>query len=324
MNMYRVRLYRKADHLDALDLRLETFDPRCDEEQVLVEVHSAGVNPSDIKAALGAMPHAQWPRTPGRDWAGIVLKGPADLMGREVFGTGGDLGISRDGSHATAIVLPRAAVRPKPASIGLIEAGAIGVPFVTAQEGYLRAGMPSAEDIVLVFGANGKVGQAAIQIATMLGARVFGVEPAAEEYCGHSNAPVRMINAYCENVASVVRRETDDRGANIIFNTVGSVYFEDACKSMALGGRQIFISTIERTVQFDIFNFYRSRHAFFGIDTLALDAAASAKILWGLTPEFEMGWLKPFTVDKIFRLDQATDAYRAVSAGTRERIVLAR
>ena len=150
--MLRLRLQQKADHLDGLDLQIEKFEPRCAPDQVIVEVHSAGVNMSDVKAALGAMPHAVWPRTPGRDWSGIVIEGPASLKGREVWGTGGDLGISRDGSHSHSLVLPCAAVRPKPKSVSLIEAGAVGVPFVTAYEGYRRAGMPQTGDVVLVLG----------------------------------------------------------------------------------------------------------------------------------------------------------------------------
>jgi len=244
----RLRLKQEADRLDDLDLQMERFEPRCGPDRVVVDVHSAGVNMSDVKAALGAMPHAVWPRTPGRDWSGIVVEGPADLKGREVWGTGGDLGISRDGSHGHSLVLPCAAVRAKPKSVGLIEAGAVGVPFVTAYEGFRLAGLPQTGDVVLVLGANGKVGQAAIQIATMLGARVFGVEAKAEAYSGHASAPVRMIDAASEDVAAMVRRETDDGGANIVFNTVGSVYFEAACAAMALAGRQILISTIDRTV----------------------------------------------------------------------------
>ena len=55
------------------------------------------------------------------------------------------------------------------------EAAGIGVPFVTAMEGFRRAGVPKTGETVLVFGVNGKVGQAAVQIATWQGARVIGV-----------------------------------------------------------------------------------------------------------------------------------------------------
>ena len=115
------------------------------------------------------MPYAVFPRTPGRDYAGIVIDGPAGLVGREVFGSSGDLGIRRDGTHATHLVVEADAVVEKPEGVSLEEAAGIGVPFVTAMEGLRRAGMPKAGETVLVIGVNGKVGQAAAQIATLAG-----------------------------------------------------------------------------------------------------------------------------------------------------------
>jgi NADPH2:quinone reductase len=320
--MSRLRIYKKAADIRAIELNVEAFHPRPNAGEVVVEVRSAGVNMSDVKASLGAMPHAVWPRTPGRDWAGVVLDGPDNLIDREVWGTGGDLGITRDGSHSRYLLLPRAAVRPKPTTISLLEAGSLGVPFVTAYEGFTRAGLPQREDVVLVLGANGKVGQAAIQIASMLGAKVFGVERECEAYTGHASTPVRMIDASREDIAMVVHEETHNHGADFVFNTVGSVYFEAASKAMAILGRQIFIATIERQVPFDILAFYRSRHAYFGVDTLALDAVVSAQILEHLEPGFNTGALRPFPVDKTYRLEQAKYAYEAVYAGSRDRIVL--
>src|SRR5205085_11285448 len=108
--------------------------PRTD--QALVRVASAGVNPSDVKAMLGLMPQAVFPRTPGRDFAGTVVDGPAEWIGREVWGSGGDIGITRDGSHAGWLLLPAAALRLKPARLTMDEAGSVGVPFVTACEGF--------------------------------------------------------------------------------------------------------------------------------------------------------------------------------------------
>jgi NADPH:quinone reductase len=123
-----------------------------------VQVMAAAINPSDAKAALGLMPQAVWPRTPGRDFAGVVVEGPAEWLGRQVYGSGGDLGITRDGSHARYLQLPVAALRASPRNISMDEAGAVGVPFVTAYEGFRRAGMPRPGQTVLVLGANGKVG----------------------------------------------------------------------------------------------------------------------------------------------------------------------
>ncbi len=323
--MSRLRVYEKATDVAALNLAVEPLDPpAAGLDQVVVEVRASGVNPSDVKATLGAMPHAVWPRTPGRDWAGVVLHGPADLAGQEVWGSGGELGIRRDGAHASYLVVDRAQVRLKPSAISLREAGAVGVPFITAYEGLRRAGLPKAGDVVLVLGANGKVGQAAIQIATMLGAQVFGVERTAEAYRGHATGPVRMIAAHAEDIAQVVRDETQGHGADIVFNTVGSPYFEKANDAMALRGRKIFISTIEREVPFDILSFYRGQRTYVGIDTLGLDGRDGAEILDALTPGFEREALRPFPVldHAVYGLDRAKEAYQAVLAGARDRIVL--
>src|SRR5271168_4627593 len=128
--MKRLRVYEKPADIDALDLRLEEFQLAASAGDIVVEIRSAGVNPSDVKASLGAMPHAIWPRTPGRDWAGVVVDGPADLLGQEVWGSGGELGIRRDGTHATHLSVERDHVRRKPSTISLLEAGAVGVPFI--------------------------------------------------------------------------------------------------------------------------------------------------------------------------------------------------
>src|SRR3954467_3756917 len=62
---------------------------------VVVEIKVAGVNPSDVKAATGLMPYAVFPRTPGRDFAGVVIDGPAQWIGREGFGSSGRPGHPR-------------------------------------------------------------------------------------------------------------------------------------------------------------------------------------------------------------------------------------
>jgi NADPH:quinone reductase len=143
-----------------------------------------------------------------------------------------------------------------------------------------------------VFGANGKVGQAVIQLATMAGAaQVFAVERKAQAFMGHARRPVEVLNGSATDVAAHVREKTDGYGADIVYNTVGSPYFEVANRAMAIKGRQIFISTIERSVPFDIFAFYRGRHKFVGIDTLALNSIECATILERLTEGFESGVL---------------------------------
>src|SRR6201991_2004394 len=163
--------------------------------QVLIEIKAAAVNPSDIKAATGLMPYAVFPRTSGRDYAGIVIDGPTSMIGHEVFGSSGDLGIRRDGTHATHLAVETDAVVDKPNGLSWEEAAGIGVPFVTAMEGFRRAGIPKPGETVLVMGVNGKVGQAAVQIATWHGARVVGVVRKAEAYEGHTNSEVDVVDS---------------------------------------------------------------------------------------------------------------------------------
>ncbi|MGC1411205.1 MAG: zinc-binding alcohol dehydrogenase family protein [Acetobacteraceae bacterium] len=322
--MRRLRVLRKAETVDDIDLRIETCDaPPRGAEEVLVEVRAAGVNRSDVAATMGRMPQAVWPRTPGRDWSGVVVEGPSDLIGREVFGAGGDLGITRDGTHATHLVLHRDAVVEKPSTLTLDQAGALGVPFVTAQQGFRRAGMPKPGDVVLVTAVNGMVGQAAAQIAAMRGARVFGVTRRAEMFV-QLHCPVRMIDASNADIAAVVRDATGGHGADIVYNTVGSPYFAAANQAMAHGGRHILISTVERPVPFDIFAFYRGQHTFVGVDSLALDACASAALLRELLPGFASGQLRPLAMveSACYPLERALDAYRTVHAITRNRVTL--
>src|ERR1700716_2666692 len=137
-----VRLLAKADDPASLAPVIERRPLSRAANGLLIEVRAAAVNPSDVKAATGLMAYAVFPRTPGRDYAGIVVDGPAGFVGREVFGSSGDLGIRRDGTHATHLAVELEAVVEKPENLSWDEAAGIGVPFVTAWEGFRRAGMP--------------------------------------------------------------------------------------------------------------------------------------------------------------------------------------
>ncbi|MDE2601052.1 MAG: zinc-binding alcohol dehydrogenase family protein [Bradyrhizobium sp.] len=319
-----VRLLAQAADLAAIAPVVERHALARSADQVLIEVKAAAVNPSDVKAATGLMPYAVFPRTPGRDYAGVVIDGPEGWIGREVFGSSGDLGIRRDGTHATHLAVEAEAVVEKPKGLSWEAAAGIGVPFVTAMEGLRRAGMPKSGETVLVMGVNGKVGQAAVQIATWHGARVIGVARNNEPYEGYSNSTVEMIDASSTDVAARVREMTNNKSADIVFNTVGDPYFQAAHKSLALRGRQVLIATIERTVPFNILEFYRGQHTYVGIDTLGLSSVATGAVLRELGPGFAGGYLKPFPIKAgaIYPLEQAKAAFIAVAGSSRDRVIL--
>jgi NADPH:quinone reductase len=319
-----VRLNAKADDVSALAPAVERRPLSRAANEVLIEIKAAAVNPSDVKAATGLMAYAVFPRTPGRDYSGVIVDGPPETIGREVFGSSGDLGIRRDGTHASHLAVEADAVVEKPNGLSWEEAAGIGVPFVTAMEGFRRAGLPKKGETVLVMGVNGKVGQAAAQIASWHGARVVGVVRKREPYEGHSNSKVDVIDASAVEVATRLRELTDGKGADIVFNTVGDPYFEAAHQSLALRGRQILIATIERIVPFNILEFYRGQHTYVGIDTLGLSSPATGAVIRELAPGFASGHLKPFSIKKaaIYALEDAKRAFVAVAGSSRDRVIL--
>jgi NADPH2:quinone reductase len=319
-----VRLNAKAADAATIAPVIERLSLSRRSDDVVVAIEAAGINPSDVKAATGLMPYAVFPRTPGRDFSGRVVDGPDELIGKDVFGSSGDLGIRRDGTHATHLVVEAAALVEKPNGISMDEAAGIGVPFVTAIEGFRRSGVPKPGEHVLIMGVNGKVGQAAAQLATWQGAKVIGVVRKDEPYEGHANAAIDIVNSATTDVADRVRELTDGKGADIVFNTVGDPYFDDAHLSLAKGGRQILIAAVHKIVKFNILEFYRGRHTYVGIDTLAFSSVESAEILRSVMPGFAGGFLRPFPIaaSSIYPLRDAKAAYAAVIGSSRNRIVL--
>src|SRR6266481_3165701 len=314
-----LRLLAKADDPASLAPAIERRVLSRAANEVLIEIAAAAVNPSDVKAATGLMAYAVFPRTPGRDYAGVVIDGPSGWIGRDVFGSSGDLGIRRDGTPATHLAVEADAVVEKPKNLSWDEAAGIGVPFVTAMEGFRRAGMPERGETVLVMGINGKVGQAAVQIATWNGARVIGVVRKNEPYEGHANSKLEVIDASRTDVATRVREFTEGKGADIVFNTVGDPYFQAAHQSLAVRGRQILIAAINPIVPFNILEFYRGQHSYVGIDTLGLSSTATGAVLRELGPGFASGHLKPFPIKPgaVYPLEDAKRAFLAVAGSSR-------
>jgi NADPH2:quinone reductase len=144
--------------------------------EALVRVRAAAINPSDPKNVFGKFSETKVPRVPGRDFAGIVVEGPATWKGKEVFGTGGNLGVGRNGSHAEFVTVPVEALVEKPKQLSFEQAAALALGYLTAWSAIVTAGRVSPNDIVLVLGATGAVGSAAVKIAKHIGAkRVIGV-----------------------------------------------------------------------------------------------------------------------------------------------------
>jgi NADPH2:quinone reductase len=297
--------------------------PQADANTAVVRIEAASVNPSDVKNVAGRMEQTTLPRVPGRDYSGVVVDGPLEWMYKEVWGTGGDVGFTRDGSHAEYIQVPVASLVRKPETLSHEQAACVGVNFVTAWCALEYAKL-SAGETLAVFGANGGVGGAAIQIAKHLGARVIGV------HRGEPGGPTPsarlsdvLIDSRDPEMGSQLREHTAGRGADVIFNAAGGPVFGIALELLAHQGRQVEItSPTERSVMFNVVDFYHNESQLFGVDTLKRDLTASGRILEKLLPGFDAGIYQPPVISRTMSLNEAQLAYELVAKGEPGRVVL--
>jgi NADPH:quinone reductase-like Zn-dependent oxidoreductase len=312
-------------HASAAELReTEAPKPEPGPEDVLVKVLAAGVNPSDVAGAEGRFPHAPLPRVVGRDFAGEIVDGPAGLVGTQVWGSGGDLGISRHGTHAEFVVIPRDAVTRRPKNLTIEQAAAVGVPFITAYTALADLGNLKQGEWVIITGAAGAVGQAAVQIAHAQGARVVALVRNEAERARIESPKVHAIaTSEADNLEEVARRATDGRGCDLALNGVGASVFGPVINALADGGRQVVYSVAGgREASLDLLGLYRRRLALLGLNTAALNAIACARILDRLTPLFESGAIQPPAIEARYPLSQGAEAYERVAAGTAAKVVL--
>jgi NADPH:quinone reductase-like Zn-dependent oxidoreductase len=286
-------------------------------DEVLVQVHAAAINPSDVKNIQGKMKQITLPRTPGQDFAGVVVAGDKKIIGQEVWGTGGDIGFTRDGSHAEYIVIPKRGARPKPTSLSMVEAASAGRNYVTAFFGLIQRAQLKEGETVLVTGASGGVGSSVIKIAKSKAAHVIAVyrqAPGAEEV--RQLGIDLALSSQSDDIVSRVKQFTQGKGADVVFDCVGGSLFEVALNTLGMGGRQVNITSVgERRVSFDLLDFYRRQITLLGVNTITLDAIASADILEALRPVFEQGRLTAPEIARTCSLDDAVEAYRQVDSG---------
>lgn len=289
---------------------VEIEEPHPTPDEVLIAVRAAGVNPSDIGNLAGRFPQTKLPRTPGRDYAGVVVQGPPELLGKEVWGTGGELGFTRDGSHAQYVVAPRGAVREKPAILSMEQAAGIGVPFVTAWLAVVEAAQVTTGETFVVTGSRGSVGSAAVQIARWRGARTIGVQRGAMG----SGADV-VLDSDREDVVKRILELTSGRGADACLDAVGGPLFDIALASLARGGRLAAITAKgDGRVSFDLRDFYHRELRLIGVDSLKLDTTGAAKVLDELRDGFTSLALHPADI-QTYPLAQASGAYAAIVSG---------
>lgn len=278
--------------------------------EALVQVKAAAINPSDPKNVSGHFKDTTLPRTPGRDFAGVVVKGRKFKEGQEVWGSVPKYGVEHDGTHEEYIVVQEEALSPKPKSLSMVQAAAIGVPFVTAWASLVNAAQIRAGETILIVGAGGSVGQAATQIAHWKKAHVIGADRTSE-IPGVESA----INTSTGDLSENVRKLTNGAGVDLVFDTVGGPLFEPALKSLKFGGRQVAITSKgDGRVSFNLFDFYHNLSRLIGVDSQALTPLQVMEIFEELRQGFDSGVLKPPPIE-VVPFENAIDAYQRVEAG---------
>lgn len=308
------------------DLRVSEIDePALPPGSVRVEIEAAGVNPSDTGVALGRFPQVTLPRVLGRDFAGQIVDGPRELLGMPVWGSGGgELGLTRDGTHAQRLVLPRAAAIRRPANLAADAASVAGVPYVTAWSALVELGAVAPGESVVISGAAGAVGLAAVALAIALGANPIALVLERDDLSPLNGLGVAaVIRSDRDDVVTAVREATGGKGADLALNAVGSPIFGALFESLAHGGRMVvFSARAGREAELDLFALYRRRLTLLGLDTAALTLTQVAAFFEKMGPLFERGALAPPPIAARFPLEAARDAYERVERGAPGKVVL--
>ena len=226
--------------VDALTwTELLTPEPKAGE--VLIEIKAASLNFPDLLIVQNKYQmKPALPFVPGSEYAGIVQAVGPDVkhlrVGQHVAclsGTGGF------GTHTLA---PAALCLPLPDDFGFVDAAAFIMIYATSYHALVDRAQLKAGETVLVLGAAGGVGTSAIQIAKACGAKVIAAA-SSDEKCALCIAigADASINYSKENLRDAIKRLTDDKGPDVIYDPVGGDFAEPALRSIAWRGRYLVI-----------------------------------------------------------------------------------
>ncbi|QUN29593.1 zinc-binding dehydrogenase [Cupriavidus sp. KK10] len=231
--------------------------------QVLVRVRAAGLNRGEINQAKEL-------RSGNTITTGVEFAGEIAEVGEGVSGwRKGDrvMGHGR-GCQAEYVVADPLALIPVPDGLSWIDAAAFPNVFITAHDALVTNGRLVAGESVLVNGASGGVAMAAIQIASLMGARpVIASSRSAAKLDKISQFGMDVgIDASKDDQVEAVLQATDNKGVDIIIDTVGGPVFEANMKSLAIKGRLVNIARLgSATAQIDLAQLWLKRLQLIGV-----------------------------------------------------------
>ncbi|MFD3263908.1 NADPH:quinone oxidoreductase family protein [Phenylobacterium ferrooxidans] len=228
-----------ADYAGCVLKEIETPEPRPGE--VRIKVRAAAVNFPDLLQTRGEYQHKPaLPFIPGMEIAGEV-----EALGEGVtqFQIGDAVvGGARIGGFSEYAVTPAAILRPKPANLSFSQAAGYATAYLTAYVSLVRRAQVEAGEWVLVHGAAGGVGLAAVDLAKHLGCKVIAASASDEklaiiekEYA--PDATVNVTGGFRERVKEI----TGGRGADVIYDPVGGDVFDESVRCVAFNGRILSI-----------------------------------------------------------------------------------
>jgi len=304
-------------------LRLEEVPtPKPGPGEVLVRIHAVGVNPVETYIRAGTYARLpELPYTPGNDGAGVVEQVGPDVTefkaGDRVYTAG-----SLTGTYAEFALCRKEQVHPLPANVSFAQGAAIGTPYATAYRGLLQRAVAKAGETVLVHGASGAVGTAAVQLARADGLRVFGTAGSdqglklAREQGAHEVFDHRAPDHFEE-----VMKATGGRGVDIIVEMLANVNLGKDLKILAKRGRVVIIGS-RGPVEINPRDTMQRDADIRGMILPNTPLVEMASIHAGLVAGLENGTLRP-VIGKEFALAEAAEAHRAVmKPGALGKIVL--
>lgn len=305
--------------LDSLQL-CDVPKPVPEAGEVLVEVRATGVNPSDVKNVLGLFPYTTMPRIPGRDFAGVVVQGPQELLGKAVWGgTGKGFGFYQDGCHAQYVVVPANAVALLPESLSFAQAATCGVPFITAWDALERSQVKEGTRF-LIIGA-GAVAQAAQALAKARGAEVVMAARRADVVQALQGQGISAFQlGAADQLPEQAQAHFQQQAPEVIFETTG-FWLAEAVNSVGTFGRVAIIAAPkDGLISMSSLNLYRRGGSIVGINSLLYSLQECAKMLTQISTAFDTGLPLPSGFIEL-PLSEAVAAYHKVSEGS-EKIVL--
>ncbi|HXN70571.1 MAG TPA: NADPH:quinone oxidoreductase family protein [Bradyrhizobium sp.] len=222
-------------------LRLETFASRpLAPGEVRVSVHAAGINFPDILMAAGEYQlKPDLPFTPGVEAAGEVT----EVNGASGVAVGDRVIVKmRHGAYADEVVVTPAQLIPLPSTFDYAEGATFLAAHGTAYHALIDRGQVRPGEVLLVHGAGGGVGLAAVEMGKLLGATVIAAASSEEKLAvARARGADHLVLYQREPFRDAVKRITDGRGADVVFDPVGGEIFENSLRCIAWGARVLVI-----------------------------------------------------------------------------------